>query len=320
MALQLQQPAIGSDESDNYRVARPVTDYVQLTKPRVMLLVVFTGATSLFIEGSLLTDPVRFALVLLGLYLTGGAANAFNQYFERDIDGRMARTKHRRPLPSGRLRPLDALMFAFLIGIAGVLVFGFVFNWLSALISLGTILFYSLFYTLLLKPNTPYNIVIGGAAGSMAPVIAWAAAAGSLSMTPWMLFLIVFLWTPPHFWALAVSFKDDYETVDLPMLTVVKGVDRTMLQIVWYSFALEAASILPALTELGLLYIAAAIVLGALFIRKAIAAKAVQSRDVVWGLFGYSIIYLFGLFSAMMVDLFLSPRLSSLAATILSFN
>jgi protoheme IX farnesyltransferase len=320
MPVQIQQLGMDTVDKPGKKSRIKLYDLLQLTKPRVMVLVVFTGATALFVQGSLTDDPIRFALVLLGLYLTGGSANAFNQYFEREIDGRMSRTRHRRPLPSGRISPLSALIFAGLIGAAGVTLFWLAFNPLSALISLGTILFYSLFYTLWLKPNTPYNIVIGGAAGSMAPVIAWAAAAGSLSMTPWILFLIVFLWTPPHFWALAVSFKDDYETVDLPMMPVVKGVERTMVQIVWYTVALVATSILPVMTDVGVIYVIAAIALGGVFIRKALAARADSSRNVVWGLFGYSIIYLFGLFSAMIVDTLASPRLASLISAILSFR
>lgn len=320
MPVQIQQPGIHTKEKSDRKARSRIIDLLQLTKPRVMVLVVFTGATSLFVQGSLSGDPIRFALVLLGLYLTGGSANAFNQYFEREIDGRMSRTKQRRPLPSGRISPSSALLFASLIGLAGVALFWLAFNPLSALISLGTILFYSLFYTLLLKPNTPYNIVIGGAAGAMAPVIAWAAAAGSVTITPWLMFLIVFLWTPPHFWALAVSFKDDYEIVDLPMLPVVKGVERTMMQIVWYTVALVAASLLPMTADVGVVYVIAAIALGGIFVRKALAARANSSRNVVWGLFGYSIVYLFGLFSAMIVDTLASPRLASLVSAILSFR
>jgi len=187
--------------------------YLALTKPTIMVLVVITGATGLVLQQDFTYQPWSALLVLCGLFLTGGSANALNQYFERDLDARMERTSKRRPLPMHRLGPNEALFFAVAIGVAGVLLFGLCFNLLSAALAGGTILFYGLFYTLYLKPRTAQNIVIGGAAGAMAPVIAWAAAAGDLSLTPWVLFLVIFLWTPPHFWALALYLREDYEAV-----------------------------------------------------------------------------------------------------------
>jgi protoheme IX farnesyltransferase len=145
--------------------SKTLVEYLKLTKPTIMLLVLLTGATALVMEGSLLSEPVDFTLILFGLFLTGGAANALNQFFERDIDSRMGRTSKKRPLPQGKLSARQALIFAIVIGVVGVLLFGLVFNWLSAALALGTVLFYSLFYTLWLKPNTHQNIVIGGAAG-----------------------------------------------------------------------------------------------------------------------------------------------------------
>lgn len=279
--------------------------YLRLTKPTIMLLVLLTGATALFMEGSLVQAPWKFLLVMLGLYLTGGAANALNQYFERDIDARMARTRDRRPLPMGQLGTVEALLFSAVIGVAGVLLFGFVFNWLSAALSLATILFYSFFYTLWLKPNTHQNIVIGGAAGAMGPIIAWAAATNGLAMTPWILFLIIFFWTPPHFWALALCLKDDYRAANLPMLPVVKGDETTLRQIFYYTLVLVAISLSLLLVQFGWFYLLSATSLGLLFIYKSYVVKRQATLKLERGLFGYSIVYLFALFLALIADSFL---------------
>ncbi len=276
--------------------------YFQLTKPSIMLLVVFTGTTALVIEGSLLGHPVKFLLVLLGLYLSGGSANALNQYFERDIDAKMGRTARRRPLPMHQVSPTKALVFSVSIGVAGVALFAVFFNLLTAGLALGTILFYSLFYTLYLKPTTPQNIVVGGVAGAMAPVGAWTAATGAMSWEPWIMFAIVFFWTPPHFWALALYCKDDYEKVDLPMMPVVKGDKKTINQIFFYTLVVVAVSLSLILFRAGWFYFAVALVLGGLFIRKAAQLRQVPTEKSYRGMFGYSILYLFALFTAMMVD------------------
>ena len=278
------------------------SDYIQLTKPTIMLLVLFTGATALVAEGSLLSHPGKFTLIMLALYLTGGCANALNQYFERDIDAKMTRTANRRPLPMDRISPSHALMFALAIGAIGVAVFVIWFNLLSALMAVGTILFYSLFYTLWLKPNTVQNIVIGGVAGAMAPVGAWAAATGGTAVLPWLMFLIVFLWTPPHFWALALFCKDDYVRAQLPMMPVVKGDDATLRQIVIYSVIVAAASLTLRFFGSGWLYFGVALVLGLWFVWKSIAALRQHTESSARSLFGFSIVYLFALFTAIMVD------------------
>jgi protoheme IX farnesyltransferase len=267
-----------------------------------MLLVLFTGATALVVQGELSSNPVRFVLVLLGLYLTGGSANALNQVFEREVDSRMSRTRNRRPLPLGRVTTAQALTFSLVIGVTGVALFAYFFNWLTAGLALATILFYSLVYTLLLKPSTSQNIVIGGIAGAMAPVGAWAAATGGTSLTPWLLFLIVFLWTPPHFWALALICKDDYVAAGLPMLPVVKGEASTYRNIMVYTLALIAASLAFMATGVGWLYAVAAVALGGWFIKKVADASRARTHTALRQLFGYSIIYLFALFSAIMLD------------------
>jgi protoheme IX farnesyltransferase len=256
-------------------------------------------------EGSLLSQPARFLLVLIGLYLTGGCANAINQYLERDIDARMSRTRYKRPLPLQKLSAAHALGFAIVTGVVGVLIFGIVFNWLTAALSLATILFYSLVYTLWLKPTTWQNIVIGGAAGAMAPVGAWTAASGSMALAPWLLFLIVFLWTPPHFWSLALLIKDDYEKVGYPMLPVVKGNKATLDQILVYTILLVLVSLTPVFAGSRWVYLAAAIVLGVIFLMKVITVRHSQDLQDVRALFGYSIIYLFGICVALAVDRFI---------------
>ncbi len=277
--------------------------YIQLTKPTIMLLVLFTGATALVMEGSFLHEPGKFLLVLLGLYLTGGSANALNQYFEREIDAKMERTARRRPLPLHYLGPKQALIFAISIGLVGVLLFGYFFNWLTAVMSLATLLFYALFYTLFLKPHTWHNIVIGGAAGAMAPVGAWAAATGQTAVAPWLLFLIIFLWTPPHFWALALYCKEDYIKARLPMLPVVKGDDATFRQILIYTYALILVSLALFAVGAGWLYLVIALLLGGYLLKKAMVARRLKTVPAMRGLFGFSIVYLFGLFLALIADI-----------------
>ena len=279
--------------------------YLKLTKPTIMLLVIITGASALFVEGSLLSRPIEFVLVIIGLYLTGGSANALNQYFERDIDAEMIRTQKRRPLPQGKISPSHALIFAITIGVLGVTVFISVFNLLTAMLSVATIIFYSFFYTLYLKPNTPQNIVIGGIAGAMAPVGAWAAATGEMAIIPWLLFLIVFLWTPPHFWALALFYKGDYEKSGLPMMPVVKGEKDTLRYIMVYSVALVIISLVLFFFNGGWLYLPAALIMGYFFLKKSMNAVRNHTDKDYKSLFGFSIVYLFTLFSAIIIDVVL---------------
>jgi len=276
--------------------------YLALTKPTIMLLVLFTGATALIFEGSMVHEPLKFLLVMAGLYLTGGCANALNQIFEREIDAKMDRTRNRRPMPLHQLSTFHASAFSVSIGVGGVILFAVAFNWLTAILALSTILFYSLFYTLFLKPNTSQNIVIGGAAGAMAPVGAWAAATDSMAFAPWIMFLIVFFWTPPHFWALALFCKDDYVKAKLPMMPVVKGDDSTLSQMFYYSWILVASSLALIVFGAGVFYATVAVVLGGMFIWKCYEARKLKTEKVIRRLFGFSIVYLFALFLAMMID------------------
>lgn len=279
-----------------------VLGYIQLTKPTIMLLVVFTGGVAAFLEGGLFARPLELFLFLIGLYLTGGSANALNQYFERNIDADMKRTQKRRPLPTGLLQPTEALIFSIGIGIVGTLLLGLIFNWLTALLSLATILFYGLFYTLWLKPRTELNIVIGGVAGAMGPVGAWAAATGHLTFEPWLLFLIIFAWTPPHFWALALFCKDDYRRTGLPMMPVVKGDEATLKQIWQYSLVMVAISLTPIFYSAGWIYLGLAVMLGWSFLKRAHQARVERTETSFRGLFFYSIIYLFAIFGSLVLD------------------
>lgn len=282
-----------------------VKNYLALTKPTIMFLVIFTGAASLIWEGSMLASPGKFVLVLIALYLTGGCANALNQYFEREIDARMKRTAKRRPLPTGQITPNKALIFSITIGVVGVIIFAVFFNLLTAALSLATILFYSLFYTLWLKPNTDQNIVIGGIAGAMSPVGAWTAATGHMDIVPWILFAIIFFWTPPHFWALAMFCKDDYKEANLPMMPVARGDNSTLIQILVYTIVLFAVSITFLAFGGGWFYAITAIGLGLLFFAKGIKAFKDRTERNFKALFGYSILYLFGLFTSVMIDKFI---------------
>ena len=267
-----------------------------------MVLVLTAGATGIIMEGSLVHDPLRFVLFLVGLFLTGGCANSLNQYFERDIDSRMSRTAGRRPLPMKNITASQALAFSVIIGTLGVVLLWQVFNLLTAFLALSTILFYGLFYTLMLKPTTAQNIVIGGLAGAMAPVGAWTAATGTMALTPWLIFLIIFFWTPPHFWALAIRFKDDYRRAGLPMMPLAKGDEATLRRIFVYTIILFPVSLLPVLVDFGWIYLVTAVVMGGLFVHKTYTAIKYKDIPRVWGIFKFSIIYLFTIFAAMITE------------------
>lgn len=276
---------------------------ISLTKPTIVLSFTLTGASALVMEGSLLTNPTKFFLILLAILLTAASANGLNQYFERDLDAKMERTKNRRPLPQGKIEPATALWFSIFLGAVATLYLFFYVNALSAFLALATILFYVLFYTLWLKPRTPYNIVIGGAAGATAPLIAWAAATGEISLIAWLMFLIIFTWTPPHFWALALCVKDQYAKAGIPMLPVVKGLERTRQEIFWYSLFLVFLTLSIYFFEFaGKFYFIAALGLGMVLIAESLTLKIKRTQRAALQLFRYSIIYLMALFVLMMID------------------
>ncbi|WP_035484763.1 heme o synthase [Geminicoccus roseus] len=281
--------------------ASSARDFITLMKPNVMQLVVFTGAVGLFLAPGTL-HPLLMAVTLLAILVGAGASAAINNWYDVDIDTRMARTRN-RPTAAGRIAAEDALGFGVVMAILSVMVLGLATNWLAAGLLAFTIGFYVFVYTMWLKRRTPQNIVIGGAAGALPPVVAWAAVTGTVDLLPVLMFLIVFLWTPPHFWALALYRSGDYAKVGVPMLPVVAGAEHTRDQILWYTVALGVVTLLPTLTgQLGLVYGVLALALSGEFLRRAVQLRRSRSDVVAMRLFRFSIIYLFAVFLAMVVD------------------
>jgi protoheme IX farnesyltransferase len=278
-----------------------VADFVALLKPRVVALVTFTGAIGLLIAPGDL-HPVLAVAAILCIAVGAGAAGAFNMWYERDIDALMRRTRE-RPLPAGRLEPEPALAFAVALALGAVGLMALATNLVAAALLAGSILFYTVVYTVWLKRRTPQNIVIGGAAGAFPPLIGWAAVTGTIDPMPLALFAIIFLWTPPHFWALALYRSDDYARAGVPMLPVVAGVASTRRHIVVYAVLLAAASLLPGALGAGPLYVTGAAVLGALFVLGAVRVALARDDDgPARQLFGFSILYLAMLFSLVLID------------------
>jgi protoheme IX farnesyltransferase len=277
-------------------------DYIALTKPRIISLLLVTTVAAMFVADP---DGPALATVLwtvLGGYLAAGGAGAINHYLERDADARMARTRS-RPLASGRIAPVHGLIFGIALGMLAVAEMTLALNALAAALALAGLLGYAVVYTLWLKPLTPQNIVIGGAAGAIPPLVGWAAATGGLEVGALYLFGVVFLWTPPHFWALALLIKDDYARTGVPMLPVVRGEATTRRQILAYSVVLVAASLLPVAGGLlGAAYLAAALALGAGFVGLAAWLCARPSRRAALRLYLASLAYLALLFTAMALD------------------
>ncbi len=281
-------------------------DIFALTKPRVMSLVVFTALCGLLASRSTI-DPVIGFTAILCIALGAGASGALNQWYEADLDAKMKRTA-KRPLPGGRVSRETALHFGVGLSVFSVLLLGLATNWLAAFILAFAILFYAVVYTVWLKPNTPQNIVIGGAAGAFPPLLGWAAATGDVTTLPAILFAIIFLWTPPHFWALALFVKMDYAAAGVPMLPVTAGVKATRQQIILYSLVLAACAVLPwPLGLTGAIYGISAVVLNAIFVALAVRVWRNQATEPAGmapekKLFGFSILYLFILFGALVAD------------------
>ncbi len=277
-------------------------DFLALTKPTILLLVVLTGLPALILASGGSIDWVVALAALGGTALASASAASINHYMDRDIDAIMYRTRS-RPLPAGRLEPRQALWFGLLLGVLGT---GVLWTWttpLATALAVGSILYYTVLYTGWLKRATPQNIVIGGAAGASAPLIAWAAMTGTVGLPAWIMFLIVFLWTPPHFWALALYRSDDYAAAGVPMLPVVAGARATQTQILLYSVVLVPASLaLTAIGQSGVLYGVTALMLGLVFLARALAVARDGSMRNCMGLFGYSIVYLMLLFAVLTID------------------
>jgi heme o synthase len=277
-----------------------LSDYFELTKPKVQTLLLFTTITTMEIAGS---PPVtKIALTCLGGYLSAGGAGAVNHYFDRDIDAQMPRTAN-RPIPAGRISPRAALVFGFVLCGLSFAVLSLTVNLLAALLALGGFVGYVGVYTMWLKRRTAQNIVIGGAAGAVPPLVGWAATRGSLSWTAVYLFAIVFYWTPPHFWSLSLLMKDEYAKVGVPMMPVARGERETRRQILLYTLLLYAVSQLPFCAgEFGGAYLVGSIVLGLTFIAGAVLLIRRADRRTALRLYLFSLAYLALLFGTMVAD------------------
>ena len=282
------------------RARQLAADYLALTKPKVQSLLLFTTVTTMYVAGDPSVELVL--LTCLGGYLSAGGAGAVNHYWDRDIDARMARTAS-RPVPSGRVSPRAALWFGIGLAAAAFALLTLTVNSLAAVLSLSGFAGYVGIYTMWLKRSTPQNIVIGGAAGAVPPLVGWAAATGGLSWTALYLFAIVFYWTPPHFWALSLLMKGEYEKVGIPMMPVVRGERETRRQIVLYTLLLYAVSQLPFCAGgFGGVYLVASMLLGGAFIAGAVVLYRRADRRSALRLYLYSLAYLALLFAAMVVD------------------
>ena len=301
----MSEPGVQSRAFDAAAIGGGIGDFLALMKPRVMSLVVFTALTGLVLAPGAM-HPALAAIALICIAVGAGASGALNMWFDADIDACMQRTAS-RPIPRGLVTADEALTFGVVLAIGSVVTLGVLVNWVAAALLALTIAFYLFIYTMWLKRRTPQNIVIGGAAGAFPPMIGWAAVTSSVSLESVVLFLIIFMWTPPHFWALALYRSRDYERAGVPMLPVVAGPDETRKQIVIYAALLVPLTLMPSLMGFGgPFYTLTAILLGALFL--ALALNVYRVREGRAGdraakqLFGFSILYLFGLFAALLVE------------------
>jgi protoheme IX farnesyltransferase len=278
-----------------------LADFIALTKPRIISLLLVTTIAPMFVAGRPGWELV--VIVFVGGYLMAGGANAVNMYLDRDIDDRMARTRL-RPLPSGRMQPRAVLAFGLLLATGATFLLARFVNVLTAVLALGGFYSYVFLYTRWLKRSTPQNIVIGGAAGAFPPLVGWAAVTGTLDLMAVYLFLIVFYWTPPHFWALALNKQRDYSSAGVPMAPLVWGEAETKRQMLWYTIILVALTVLPwAIGSLGRVYLASAVALGAVLLRGVVGV--LRAEDYVkpaWSVYKFSLLYLALLFAAMVVD------------------
>jgi protoheme IX farnesyltransferase len=281
-------------------------DYFALLKPRVMTLVVFTAACAMLVAPGEIHPFLGFVAILC-IAVAAGAAGALNQWYEADIDALMKRTAN-RPLPAGKMEPFEALSFAVALGVGSVAIMGLATNWVAAFWLAVSILFYVIIYTIWLKRRTPQNIVIGGAAGAFPVIVGWAAVTGDTSLLPWLLFAIIFLWTPPHFWALALFMEADYSKAGVPMLPVTHGLAYTRTQILLYTLLLVPVTIAPAVLGLtGWAYGGTAVVMGIIFIALALKVRRNTAETAAQmlpekQLFKFSLYYLACLFGALVAD------------------
>jgi heme o synthase len=278
-----------------------VRDYISLLKPRVMSLVVFTGLCGMLVAPGHINPLIAFISIIC-ITLASGASGAINMWYERELDAKMERTKN-RALPLGKIKPENALDFAGVLAAFSVITMAFAVNIISAFLLLSAILFYVFIYTMWLKPRTPLNIVIGGAAGAFPPMIGWVSVTGSITIEPIILFAIIFFWTPPHFWALSLYRNEDYKRAGIPMMAVVHGVDETKKQMLIYTLVLFVVTLLPYFYNFaGYIYLASAVLLGVKFIHHAIKVYKDPVERNCKKMFFFSIMYLFALFLILVID------------------
>ena len=289
-------------EKPRPRISAVFRDYLTLTKPRIVLLLLFTALMGMFLASGGPPDFRLAVVVMLAGALASGGANALNHFLDRDIDAQMRRTS-RRPVAAQRVRPRQALLFGIAANVIAFVLFAILVNLLSAALALSSTLFYVFVYTMNLKRTTPQNIVIGGAAGALPPAIGWTAVTGSFALPALYMFAIVFFWTPPHFWALSLLLKDDYESVGVPMLPVVMGVNKTKKAILLYAvLLLGLTAMFFATGAVGWFYLGAALVLGLAFVFSAFRLMRSPGIEGALGTYVYSLTYLALLFAAIAVD------------------
>ena len=275
-------------------------DYVGLCKLKVVALIVFTAVVGMFLATPGMVPLDVLVLGTLGIGMAAASAAAINHLVDRSVDARMARTRD-RPLPTGHVDPRNCLWFALSLGALAMSILVVFVNTLTAVLTFLSLIGYAVIYTMYLKRATPQNIVIGGAAGAAPPVLGWTAVTGSIDPHALLLFLIIFVWTPPHFWALAIHRRKEYADVDIPMLPVTHGVEFTRLQVLLYTVLLLVVSVLPYVTRMsGPLYLVGAVLLGLGFLRHAL--RLMRNETAAMPAFGYSIVYLMGIFALLLVD------------------
>ncbi|BAQ66170.1 heme o synthase [Geminocystis sp. NIES-3709] len=295
---------IGSSISRNENIGQVIQSYYQLTKPRIIPLLLITTAASMFMASDGNIDPFLLIVTLLGGTLAAASAQTFNCVYDQDIDYDMKRTRT-RPIPSGKVQSNHAIIFGAILGVLSFSLLAIWVNLLSAVLAIAGIVFYMLIYTHWLKRHTSQNIVIGGAAGAIPPLVGWAAVTGDLSWSAWAIFTLIFLWTPPHFWALALMISDDYAEVGVPMLPVVKGASETVKQIWIYTLITVVFSfvLIYPLHSLGLIYLVFALILGISFIIKAWQLyQQPEDKQLAKSMFKYSILYMMLLCTGIVVD------------------
>ena len=280
-------------------------DYYELCKPRVVFLIVFTAIVGMFLASPGMVPLHALIFGTLGIGMAAASAAAINQLVDQQVDSVMGRTS-KRPLPTGHLSKSQALTFAIIIGVIAMLILIFMVNVITAVLTFCSLIGYAVIYTMFLKHATPQNIVIGGAAGAAPPILGWSAVTNTIDPNSLLLFLIIFAWTPPHFWALAIHKRDEYAKVDIPMLPVTHGVEFTRLHVLLYTIILTGVTLLPYLVGMsGLIYLLSTVILDGIFMYYAIRLMWGKNPAIAMKTFGYSILYLMLLFAALLIDHYL---------------